>query len=127
MKNLPLIIVCILVLSNPAFAQYDPSKIHPKAIEILGHSCDELVLTCKSGVQKYYYTSKLPIDPNLFKQHLYGNWYDYISRAKSLALKMVIDNAEYTIQGVATSVEAKKLDAAMFALPEGASLMKNPY
>src|SRR5688572_18979173 len=33
MKNLPLIIACTLLFSQLGFAQYDPTKIHPKALE----------------------------------------------------------------------------------------------
>ena len=32
-------------------------KINKNALEILGYSCDELILVCKSGIQKYYYNS----------------------------------------------------------------------
>lgn len=53
------------------------SSIKPHAITILGYDCDELTLTCKSGVQKYYFTSKLAADCKLYEKHLYGNWYDF--------------------------------------------------
>src|SRR5688572_20052869 len=33
MKNLTLITVCTLVLTHSGLTQYDPSKIHPKALE----------------------------------------------------------------------------------------------
>lgn len=102
-------------------------SVNKAATTILGYSCDELVLTLKSGVQKYYYSSKLPVDPNLFKKHLYGNWHDYLVRAKAVPLKMIIDNPDYTMQSVATKVEAQKIDAALFVLPEGVPVVKSPY
>src|SRR6187399_2730964 len=34
------------------------AEVNKKVTEILGYTCDELILTCKSGVQKYYYNAK---------------------------------------------------------------------
>lgn len=103
------------------------SEIHLKAIEILGHSCDELVLNCKSGVQKYYYNSKFPLDPNLFEKHVYGNWYEFVKVSKAIPLKMIIDSQQFTLVSTATSVEPSKIDAKLFVLPEGTKTMKSPY
>ena len=103
------------------------SEVHPRAIEILGYSCDELVLTCKSGVQKYYYNSKFPLDPNLFQKHAYGNWYEYVKLSKAMPLKMVIDSPQFTLVSTASSVEPSKMDAKLFVLPEGTKTMKSPY
>ena len=33
------------------------SELNKGVITILGYQCDELILTCKSGVQKYYFNS----------------------------------------------------------------------
>ena len=55
------------------------SELHKEVITILGYKCDELVLTCKRGTQKYYFNSKLGMDAKLFINHKYGNWYDYIT------------------------------------------------
>jgi len=38
------------------------SEVNKGVTEILGYKCDELVLTCKSGIQKYYFNSKLSVD-----------------------------------------------------------------
>ena len=35
------------------------SELHKEVTTILGYKCDELVLTCKSGTQKYYFNSKI--------------------------------------------------------------------
>ena len=36
-------------------------ELNKNVIEILGYKCDELILTCKSGIQKYYFNSTLEI------------------------------------------------------------------
>ena len=102
-------------------------ELHAGAAEILGYKCDELVLNCKSGIQKYYFSSKLPVDSKLFANHKFGNWFAYLSLAKAMPLKMIIDNAQCTIETTATLVKVAKLDAAMFQLPAGITTAKSPY
>jgi hypothetical protein len=93
------------------------AEINKNATEIAGYACDELILTCKSGVQKYYFSAKLPVDTKLFVNHKYGNWYAYLSRANAIPLKSVIDSEQFTIESVATEVKPGKLDKAFFDLP----------
>lgn len=118
------------ILWNDAAVQSDEvisAKINKGVVEVLGYQCDELVLECKSGIQKYYFNSKLAVDPALFVKHKFGNWYDFVSRAKALPLKMIINNGQFEINSVATKVTPKKIDASVFALPADAKLEKSPY
>lgn len=101
--------------------------LNKNALDLLGHKCDELVLTCKSGVQKYYFTSKFKIDPRLFENHKFGNFYEYVSKSQAVPLKIVIDNVQFSMESVASSVNEEKIDNALFKLPEDATLEKNPY
>jgi hypothetical protein len=102
-------------------------EVNKSVTEVLGYKCDEVVLTCKSGTQKYYFNSKLGVDISLFKGHLYGNWYDYLKVAKALSLKSVIDNAQFTLTCIATEVTELKLDDKEFQLPENVKTAKSPY
>jgi hypothetical protein len=102
------------------------SELNKGAMDILGHTCDELILTCKSGVQKYYFSSKFKIDPKLFENFKFGNWYDYVSRAKATPLKIMIDNAQFTLESVATAIQEQNVDAKLFSLPAGVALEKSP-
>ncbi len=103
------------------------SSIKPHAITILGYDCDELTLTCKSGVQKYYFTSKLAADCKLYERHLYGNWYDFLKLAKGMSLKTIIETPQFTLEQVATEVTPKKIEDAFFAIPADAKTAKSPY
>lgn len=103
------------------------TEINKAAAEILGYKCDELILTFKNGVQKYYFTSKFPADPSLFENHKYGNWYDFLSRSNALPLKYTFDNSQFFLESVATEVDAMKLEKAFFELPTGSKTMKSPY
>lgn len=103
------------------------SSIKPHAATILGYDCDELTLTCKSGVQKYYFTSKLAADCKLYEKHLYSNWYDFLKLAKGMSLKTIIDSPQFTLEQTATKVNPKKLEDALFVLPADAKSTKSPY
>lgn len=103
------------------------SEINKGVVKILGYQCDELILTCKSGVQKYYFSSKLKIDPKLFASHKFGNWSEVISRSNALPLKMIVENNQFAVESIATEVKQMKLDGKIFELPADSKLMKSPY
>ena len=101
--------------------------IKKEVIEILGYMCDELVLTCKSGVQKYYFSSKLSVDAKLFANHKFGNWYDFLLKSNALPLKTIVDNPQFVLESIATEVKPLKLEKAFFQLSANAKTMKSPY
>lgn len=103
------------------------TEINKGVTEIIGYQCDEVILTCKSGIQKYYFNSKIGVDASLFTGHSFGNWYEYLKISKALPLKMIIDNAQFTVTSIATEVKETKLDDQEFQLPENAKTAKSPY
>jgi hypothetical protein len=105
------------------------AEINKGITEILGFKCDELVLTCKTGIQKFYFSAsaKLKIDASLFANHKYGNWYDIISRTNSIPLKMVIYNPQFVVESVAIEIIPQKVDEALFTLPADAKIERSPY
>ena len=103
------------------------SELHKGVTEILGYKCDELVLTCKNEIQKYYFTSKLRVDSKLYANHLIDNWYFYLSKTNAMPLKIVVDNAQFTMELTATDVKPMKLEQSFFTLPAGAKTAKSSY
>lgn len=103
------------------------AEIHKNATEILGYKCDELILTCKSGVQKYYFNAKIAVNPNSFSKHKFGNWSDYLSKSNALPLKLVIETAQFTIESTATAVEPMQINSIDFELPTGIKTAKSPF
>ncbi|WP_303312773.1 hypothetical protein [Hymenobacter sp. BT730] len=97
------------------------------AIEILGYKCDELTLVCRSGVQKYYFSPRLPVQQDLYKGHRYANWYAYLSQAGAVPLKIVIETPQFSLESVATGVHPLQLSDTRFALPADAQIRKSPY
>ncbi len=94
------------------------SEIKKDVCTILDYSCDELTLTCKSGVQKYYYTNQLPVDPKLYEKHKYANWYAYLSISNALPLKMLIENDQFVMETTVKEVKQRKLRDGFFNLSE---------
>ncbi len=103
------------------------TEMNKGVADILGYKCDELILTCKSGIQKYYFNSALSVDTKLFVNHKYGNWYDFLLQSNSLPLKLIIDNGQLTLESIAIEVKEMKLDQAIFELPVNSKTMKSPY
>ena len=103
------------------------SEVNKGITKILDYPCDELILNCKSGVQKYYFNSKLEVDTKLFVNHKFGNWYDYLLKSNSIPLKSIIETDQFTLESVATAVSLMKLGAETFELPAGIKTEKSPY
>jgi hypothetical protein len=94
-------------------------ELNEAVTDIIGYKCDELIFTCTSGVQKYYFSKKIAVDPKQFVNHKFMNWYEYISRSNALPLKAVVDNAQFTWESIATEVQEMKLEKSFFELPAG--------
>lgn len=119
-----------VVYYNDATVQGDEiykSELNKDVLTVLGYSCDELVLTCKNGIQKFYFNAKFGIDPKLFENHKIGNWYDFVSRSKALPLKTVLETNMFTLESTATEIKPMQLDAQLFALPAGVKTQKSQY
>jgi hypothetical protein len=102
-------------------------EVKKGVIEILGYKCDEVILTCKSGIQKYYFSPKLGVDISLYSKHLYGNWYDYLKASKALPLKITIENQQFEMESVAIEVTPMKVNDKELRLPENVQTAKSPY
>ncbi len=124
-------------MSNSESVQWNDAGNNPDKVisvvvnkgvtEILGYKCDELIMTCKSGIQKYYFNEKIAVDISLFKNHTYGNWYEYLKVAKALPLKSIIDTPQFVVESVATEITAMEIDDKEFQLPKNAKPAKSPY
>ncbi len=67
------------------------------------------------------------MNPKLFENFKFGNWYAYVSKAKAMPLKMIIENVQFTVESIATAIDAQKVDDQLFKLPAGATLEKSPF
>ena len=96
-------------------------KVEKSVKTILNYSCDLITVKVKPTNQetpisyrRYYFTSKLPIDPAHFKQ-CKGNAYELIfGQAKSLPLRIEFEWPQKKVIWQATKVEKKKLNKDIF-------------
>lgn len=102
------------------------AEIKKNAMLVLGRKCDELILTCRSGISIYYFDSKLGVDTKLYKNHHYGNWYEYLKNTNALPLKLIIDTKQFSMESIATQIQETKLENKEFKLPENAKIAKSP-
>lgn len=102
-------------------------SVKKNAAKILGYDCDELTLVCRSGTQKYYYSSKLALDPEKYKNHHYANYFNYAVRAKALPLKMIIEDQGFIMESTATSVTPKVMPKDFFRITPGTKVKKSQY
>jgi hypothetical protein len=103
------------------------SELNKGVIAILGYQCDELILTCKSGVQKYYFNSDLKVNTTLFEKLKFGNWDVIMSKTTGLPLKMIIETPQFSLESLATAVTPMKVEDKMFELPADSKVEKSPY
>ncbi len=103
------------------------TEINKAVVDVLEYKCDELILTCKSGTQKYYFSPKLSIDTKKFEQHKFGNFYDFLSKTNAIPLKLIIETEQFIVESIATEIKPLKLDKTFFELPANAKTMKSPY
>ena len=103
------------------------SEVKKHSTVILKYLCDELILTCKSGVRKYYYTPQFVVNPVLFANHKYGNVYEVYKTSKSIILKTIIETPDCVMETVATQIKKKVLDNKVFYLPPTVKAVKSPF
>ena len=101
-------------------------QLNKATTDILGYKCDELILTTKTGSEKYYFSSKLPINSKLFLNHKFGDWYAYLAKANAVPLKTIIDTPQFSLESVATEITPMKLEKSFFTLQPGTKTAKNP-
>lgn len=103
------------------------AEIHRNVIRVLGFDCDELILHCKSGDQKYYFIKALAVDAELYKNHHFGNWYEVISRTGALPLKSIQTSTSFITESVAAEIIPMKLPDDFFILPGNLPVRKNLF
>ncbi len=85
---------------------------------ILGINCNELTMKTTKGIYIYYYNAKYSINPELYKGHLFGNWYFYVKESKAVPLKIIMDTPEFKSISTAIKVDEYKVEDTYFELPK---------
>jgi hypothetical protein len=91
---------------------------------ILGVICDVLIVETKKSKTNFYFNSQYNINPELFKQHVYGNWYYTISKTKALPLKTVYETDQFILISIATEIKEIKLEDSFFVISDKKKIAK---
>lgn len=83
---------------------------------ILGVPCDVIVVQTEKSKTYFYYNSKYTVNPELFEQHHFGNWYYTISKTKALPLKTIFETEQFVMTSVATEITPMKLEDNVFEI-----------
>lgn len=104
----------------------DYSKASPKPASsgktsekktIAGYNCETFAMKGEDGTRKFYYSSQLPISPDLYKGLEIGNYHIYAEATSSQWLGMEEESEIYKAYQEAISVTPKALDDSLFRLP----------
>lgn len=94
------------------------SEVEKGKETVMGVLCDVLIVYTPKSKTAYYYSSKYGVNPALFKQHVYGNWYYLMSKTNALPLKTVYQSEQFTLTSTAISITPMKLEAKVFEAPD---------
>lgn len=117
------------ILFNDALVNNDEvlsAIVTKNTTTILGYKCEELVITTKNGIQKYYFASKLAVDAKLYTNHKYGNWDVYMANAHAMPLKITMNTPQFSMESLAVEVKSSKLQPELFILPKDIPIVKSP-
>ncbi len=101
--------------------------VNKDVVDVMGYRCDEMIMTTKTGVHKYYYSSRFGVNPKLFAKHKFGNWAAYTKVAKAFPLKMIIETPQYTFESFAIKTEYYLIDSKFFELKPRVSIAAQPF
>jgi hypothetical protein len=101
-------------------------KINRKVTKILDYDCDELIVTTRYSIQKYYFNSVTAINPEWFKNHQKGNFDTIFSITQSIPLKtiFIIEQQGLELESVALELKKTTLDPALFAVPNNREMIE---
>ena len=93
-------------------------QIEKSKVTIMGLRCDVLIVFTPTSKLYYYYNKKYGVNPDLFKRHAYGNWYNIITKTKALPLKTIYETGQFTIISTAINITQQKLNNSVFEISD---------
>jgi hypothetical protein len=103
------------------------ADINTDSINILGYVCNELILTCKNGIYKYYFNSELKVDYKKFEKLKTGNWSDVYALTNAIPLKIISENELVIQESIAIEIKKMTLENSIFQIPKDLNLEKSIY
>jgi len=106
--------------SQKANTEFKSSKLYKDSTEIiLGHKCYMLEVETDRGISKSYYSDDIRVNPEDFKGHKVGNWYQKMKEVNgSILLKSVREYDDYYRIQEAIKIESRTVKKNEFELPK---------
>jgi len=93
--------------------------------KVMGVNCKTIIMNLVSGSSYVYnYSEKYLVNIDLFKNHLYGNWYSYLELSHSLPLLIEVDNRFFKMTFTAKEIKNEKIKNNIFIIPIGTTLIE---
>lgn len=83
---------------------------------INGIPCDLIRVKAEGSKISIYFNSDYKVNPELYKNHNYGNWYYIISKTKSLPLKIINETEQFIMTSIATEIKPMQLNDNVFEI-----------
>jgi hypothetical protein len=93
-------------------------KKSEKTIELLDLNCKALAFGLKNGIMFFIYSEKISLDANLFKEHQYNFWFDFLKITNAIPLKIKIQTQFENRTLTAINIERVKLSDKEFKIPK---------
>jgi hypothetical protein len=113
--------------SQRSSREFTSGKLFPDStINILGYEAFLYVKEDSLSKVRQYYAKDIKVDPDMFKSHKAGDWYNTLKRTNgSLNLKTTTEYSDYIKISEAIKVEPRSVDRSEFALPDKPTVAAN--
>ena len=113
--------------SQRSSREFTSGKLFPDStINILGYEAFLYVKEDSLSKVRQYYAKDVKVDPETFKNHKVGDWYNTLKRMNGgLNLKTTTEYSDYIKISEAIKVEPRSVDRSEFALPDKPTVASN--
>lgn len=84
----------------------------------MGHKCQKLINRIGTVQDEYWFDPAIYVNPSNFKNHRFGYFDVYYSKAKAPYLKYLYNGTSFTLTYTAISIQEKALSSGVFRLPQ---------
>lgn len=107
-----------------AFVEVIPNE---EVEEIMGVQCTSITVKTALGSMKLFFKKGyLPMDPEIYAEHIYGSWNEILKYTGCLPLKMEQTGFMTHIVQTAVSIEEKTIPQSRFEIPQFRKVITNP-
>ena len=101
-------------------------KLEKNADTILGYACDKLIITDDYGTREYFFSDKLTLNPDYYKNYSYINKDKIVALMKAYYLRLRMTYSSFTVDIIAKNIKHKKLSRRIFELPKKRINVESP-